>query len=189
VSDAVKALADRIAGETEWNPSVAILRDHILRQFTERLDAVCEKHPDQMQHAMAVIIQAVSPELSVGLAASSAAAAWPASSMTLPSPTMAPVAAPASPAAITPTPPSFSLMPPRPALTASFSSRARVRVSVSAIRSPLFGFVPGYLALVPEMRPILELGARYFPRRNAPPFGHVKHRDEYGQARADVGGP
>ena len=58
MSDAAKALADRIAGETEWNPSVAILRDHILRQFTERLDAVCEKHPDRMQHAMAVIIQA-----------------------------------------------------------------------------------------------------------------------------------
>ena len=52
------ALAARIAAEPEWNPSTATLRDAILRRFTERLDALAEKHPQKLTAALAVIVQA-----------------------------------------------------------------------------------------------------------------------------------
>lgn len=53
-----KALADKISAEQEWNPSVAVLRDEIVRRFTERLDTIAMKHPDKLTHAIVVIIQA-----------------------------------------------------------------------------------------------------------------------------------
>jgi hypothetical protein len=53
-----QALAEKIAAETEWNPSAAKLRDAILIRFVERLDAVATKHPDQLLKAIAVVVQA-----------------------------------------------------------------------------------------------------------------------------------
>jgi len=53
-----QALADAIAGETEWNPSAAKLRDAILARFTERLDDLATRHPDRLTGAIAVIVQA-----------------------------------------------------------------------------------------------------------------------------------
>lgn len=52
------ALAQKIAAEPEWQPSTAALRDAILRRFTERLDAVAAAHPDRLNQALAVIVQA-----------------------------------------------------------------------------------------------------------------------------------
>ena len=51
-------LAARIAGEPEWQPSTAALRDAILRRFTERLDAICATAPDRLNAALAVVVQA-----------------------------------------------------------------------------------------------------------------------------------
>lgn len=53
-----KQLSDKIASEPEWHPSTAALRDAILRRFTERLDAVADAHPDKLNQALAVIVQA-----------------------------------------------------------------------------------------------------------------------------------
>ena len=57
-TDPVQTLADKIASEVEWNPSVAVLRDEILRRFTERLDAICQKHPERLMDAIGIVIQA-----------------------------------------------------------------------------------------------------------------------------------
>lgn len=53
-----KDLAAKIEAETEWNPSAALLRDAILRRFTERLDAIATQHPERLGDAIAVIVQA-----------------------------------------------------------------------------------------------------------------------------------
>ena len=58
LATSAEQLVARIAGEPEWQPSTAALRDAILRRFTERLDAVAEAHPDRLNAALAVIVQA-----------------------------------------------------------------------------------------------------------------------------------
>lgn len=52
------ALAARIEAEPEWTTSTARLRDAILRRFTERLDALFEKHPAALNDAIAIVVQA-----------------------------------------------------------------------------------------------------------------------------------
>ena len=57
-TDPVQTLADKIASETEWNPSTAVMRDEILRRFTERLDAIATAHPERLTAAIGIVIQA-----------------------------------------------------------------------------------------------------------------------------------
>lgn len=56
-TDSAERLADKITAEKEWKPSVAALRDAILRQFTERLDAIAERYPDRLDKAIAIVVQ------------------------------------------------------------------------------------------------------------------------------------
>jgi hypothetical protein len=54
----VDALAAKIEAEPEWAPTTAALRDRILRQFTERLDALATTRPEALGRALAVVVQA-----------------------------------------------------------------------------------------------------------------------------------
>jgi hypothetical protein len=53
-----ETLAERIASEVEWTPTVAARHDQIIRQFAETITALAEKRPDAITNATAIIVQA-----------------------------------------------------------------------------------------------------------------------------------